>query len=391
MGTEEIRKIAPRNGSTRSAATQRGARSEDVPYTINFPAFRRAVLRWSQLNGRELPWRGIGDPYRVWISEVMLQQTTVAAVIPYYERFLAKFPDVQALAAAEETDVLRLWEGLGYYSRARNLHKGAKEIASQRGGKFPHDTVELQSLPGIGRYTAGAIASFAFDERAPIVEANTLRLYARLLGYDGDPRSAAGQQLLWKFAEEILPKENSGAFNQALMDLGATVCTPSEPRCPDCPLQKFCRALRENRVAEIPRPANRPVLTDVAAYAVAIRRDGEYLLRRCPPGERWSGLWDFPRFESEETFSSVAALERHLVECVRELTGLRIGLGHQFSEIKHGVTRFRITLGCFLAEYASGVLRPDQEWAWVTPEKFPGYPLSTTGRKMANQLRKPLF
>lgn len=355
------------------------------------PALRRALVQWSIAHHRQLPWRNIGDPYRVWISEVMLQQTTVAAVIPYYERFLAKFPDVQSLAAAQETDVLRLWEGLGYYSRARNLHKGAKELVAERGGEFPREVSELQSLPGIGRYTAGAIASFAFDERAPIVEANTLRLYCRLLGFDGDPRSSAGQEVLWSFAEAILPKQHPGGFNQALMDLGATVCTPAEPKCRECPLKRYCRAFKDNRVGEIPRSAKRQAITDVKAYAVAIHRQGEYLLRRCPPKERWAGLWDFPRFESEEEFSSTAALERRLAEWVRELTGLQISVGDQVSEFRHGVTRFRITLGCFTAQFASGRLRTGSEWAWATPEKMSSYPLSVTGRKFADRLRNGLF
>lgn len=354
-------------------------------------SLRRALIQWSMHHQRDLPWRGIGDPYRVWISEVMLQQTTVAAVIPYYTRFLRRFPDVQALAAAEETDVLRLWEGLGYYSRARNLHKGAQEVVSRLRGVFPRDISELQKLPGIGRYTAGAIASFAFDEAAPIVEANTLRLYCRLMGYAGDPRNAGGQTLLWNFAESILPRSHPGRFNQALMDLGATVCVPAQPDCPACPLVRWCRAHRENRVAEIPQPAKRPSLTDVTAYAVAIRRKKEYLLRRCLPGERWAGLWDFPRFDTEQQSPSQAALERQLTNWIIDLTGLQIELGPQVAQFRHGVTRYRITLNCYLAEHRSGRLPSTGEWAWVLPSGFPEYPLSVTGRKYARQLQEGLL
>jgi A/G-specific adenine glycosylase len=167
-------------------------------------AFLHALLDWYRNHGRDLPWRMERDPYRVWLREIMLQQTTVAAVIPYLERFLVRFPTVESLAATEEADVLRLWEGLGYYSRARNLHRAAQRIVSDHGGEFPHEVAALQTLPGIGRYTAGAIASFAFGQPAAIVEANTLRLYSRLLGYDGDPRSSAGQQTLWAFAESLI-------------------------------------------------------------------------------------------------------------------------------------------------------------------------------------------
>ncbi len=357
----------------------------------HFAPFRRALLEWYRRQGRELPWRGLGDPYRVWISEVMLQQTTVTAVIPYYERFLRAFPNVQSLAAAEEADVLKLWEGLGYYSRARNLHRGAKEIVAQRQGVFPRNPDQLQQLPGIGRYTAGAIASFAFQQRAPIVEANTLRLYCRLLGYDGDPRSAAGQQTLWAFAEAVLPKDRPGEFNQALMDLGATVCTPSQPDCAACPVQRWCRAFRENRTAEIPQAARKPVVTELAAYAVAIKRQSKYLLRRCAPKERWEGLWDFPRYEFEQPFPAPRDLERVIVDAVNDQTGLKIQLGPAVAQLRHSVTRFRITLQCFTAESQAGRLTPSGEWAWVPPGEFSDLPLSVTGRKLAQRLQDSLF
>jgi A/G-specific adenine glycosylase len=349
-------------------------------------ALRRAILRWNAQHGRDLPWRGVGDPYRVWISEVMLQQTTVAAVIPYYERFLRRFPDVRALAAADEADVLRFWEGLGYYSRARNLHKGAREIVQNLAGEFPSSAAELQRLPGIGRYTAGAIASFAFNERTPIVEANTLRLYCRLLGFAGDPKSSAGQDLLWTFAATFVPPKAPGRFNQALMDLGATICTPSEPKCPSCPVQRWCRAFRDNRVAEIPRATRRPAVTEVTAYAVAVHRNGEYLLRRYRPGERWGGLWDFLRFEEDDGKPIGRNVERRLAELVRDESGLTVRLGPKLAQFRHTVTRFRITLHCFTADTSDGCLRCGEEWAWARPERHADYPLSVTGRKLANCL-----
>ncbi|RPI90021.1 MAG: A/G-specific adenine glycosylase, partial [Planctomycetaceae bacterium] len=185
----------------------------------------------------------------------MLQQTTVVAVVPYFQRFLARFPTVADLATADQHDVLQLWEGLGYYSRARNLHRAAQALVERHAGVFPRDAEQLQSLPGIGRYTAGAIASFAFDLPAPIVEANTLRLYCRLLGYEDDPRSATGQRLLWSFAEQVLPPKNPGEINQALMELGATVCTPVAPGCEECPLAELCVARARGLQVKIPRPA----------------------------------------------------------------------------------------------------------------------------------------
>jgi A/G-specific adenine glycosylase len=190
---------------------------------------RRKLKTWYAGSARDLPWRATQDAYRIWISEIMLQQTTVAAVVPYYERFFEAFPTLETLANAEERQVLKLWEGLGYYSRARNLWKAARQLWEHSEGQFPSTVSELQELPGIGRYTAGAIVSFAFNRKAPILEANTVRLYSRLIGYESDPRSAEGQRILWRFAEQILPQCDPGRTNQALMELGARICAPSEP------------------------------------------------------------------------------------------------------------------------------------------------------------------
>ncbi len=361
--------------------------------------FRAALTRWYARHARELPWRQTHDPYRVWISEIMLQQTTVAAVIPYYERFLAKFPTVERLAAAAGQDVLKLWEGLGYYSRARNLHAAARLIVSEHEGDFPTEVEGLQSLPGIGRYTAGAIASFAFDRRAPIVEANTLRLYARLLGYRGDPRSAAGQALLWEFAERVLPTRSPGQFNQALMELGATICTPADPACASCPVRMCCRALAMGAQAEIPQPKARPDVTHVVEACVAVQKGGRFLLRRRRDDERWAGLWDFPRVDlnghsaalSPDVFTgaTTAEVRRHLQDAVRALTGIDSELGGLVTEIRHSVTRFRIRLLCFDAEHRGGRLsgRADA-LRWVPPGEFEHVPLSVSGRRLARLLAR---
>lgn len=354
----------------------------------HFRRFRQSLIRWYGKHARSLPWRETRDPYAIWISEVMLQQTTVVAVLPYYRRFLDRFPDVAALAAAAEPDVLKLWEGLGYYSRARNLHRAAQAVMTLYNGQFPQTVAELQELPGIGRYTAGAIASFAFDKRAPIVEANTLRLYARLLGYDGDPRSTAGQQILWNFAEEILPTTQPGRFNQALMELGAEVCTPREPQCPDCPAREMCLAFVEQSQSRIPALARRAVIENVTEAAVAIRHERGYLLRRRPDGERWAGLWDFVRFALPETHAN--DLQR-IGDEVGRLTGLTVQLGPQLAELRHAVTRYRITLKCFVAEAVSGTLSVTDDWHWVPVQRFPEYPFSVTGRKFSKILAESLF
>ncbi len=358
--------------------------------------FRRNVRTWYSKHGRNLPWRQSHDPYLVWISEIMLQQTTVVAVVPYYERFLKRFPTVAELAAADEQEVLRYWEGLGYYSRARNIHKTARLIVNDNQGQFPDDEELLAKLPGIGRYTAGAIASFAFDRKAPIVEANTLRLYCRLLGYRGDPRSTAGQRLLWAFAELILTRQSPGRFNQSLMDLGATVCQPTEPACPECPVRNCCQAFANSEQTVIPMAAKKPKITQLTDVAIAIDKDGEFLLLKCRDGERWAGLWDFPRFTIDETVrkASLSRLtentKRRLETQLHDATGIKAIIVDRLTEIRHTVTRYRIRLVCLQAEFQSQSRNPSAEYAWIAPGKIEDYPLSTTGRQLAELLKAPV-
>lgn len=360
--------------------------------------FRRNVRAWYSKHGRDLPWRRAPDAYRVWISEIMLQQTTVVAVVPYFERFLDRFPTVQKLAAADEQEVLRYWEGLGYYSRARNIHKTARLIVQDNQGQFPEDAELLIKLPGIGRYTAGAIASFAFDRKSAIVEANTLRLHSRLLGYHGDPRSSTGQRLLWAFAETILTRHSPGRFNQALMDLGATVCRPTEPACHECPVRSCCRAFANGEQAEIPMAAKKPEITQLTDVAFAIDKDGEFLLFKRQDSERWAGLWDFPRFTIDDEcrideFDRTAhpsrlpqKVKRRLESQLREVTDINASIERRLMEIRHTVTRYRIRLVCLQAEFQSQSKNPSANFAWVSPNQFASYPLSTTGRKLAELL-----
>ena len=318
----------------------------------------------------------------------MLQQTTVAAVIPYFERFLAQFPTVMALAAADEQDVLCLWEGLGYYSRARNIHKTARIVAEELGGQFPKDVDALQELPGIGRYTAGAIASFAFDSRAPIVEANTLRLYCRLTNDAGDPRSTAGQKRLWQFASDILPRKNVGDFNQALMELGGTLCGPKNPSCDDCPVKTCCGAAQSGTQHSVPRPKVRPKITAVTEASIAVRHRGRILLRQYAEGERWAGLWDFVRFELSRSAakSSGIRLRSYLEQGVSDSAGISVEVGESITKMRHSVTRFRIRLLCYPATLVNGTPDAEQQFKWVLLRDLADYPLSVTGRKLANLL-----
>ena len=352
-----------------------------------FSSFRRNLLRWYAQHGRELPWRG-GDAYRVWVSEIMLQQTTVAAVKPYFERFLAAFPTVETLAAADEQEVLRLWEGLGYYSRARNLHRAAQSIVREHEGQVPDDVESLQALPGIGRYTAGAIASFAFDRREPIVEANTLRLYSRLLGYTGDPRSREGQAALWKFARDALPRSGAGRFNQALMDLGATVCTPVAPRCETCPVRGECAAFAAGLQDSIPRPKARRAVTELTQAAVVVMKGGRCLLRRRGAEEWWTGLWDFPRFDVSINRKGEPGdgLQSELQVRLRELTGISACIGGLLTELRHSVTRYRIRLLCYLAEHAGGRAFRHAGLQWAPVGRLEDMPLTMPARRVARRL-----
>ncbi len=348
-------------------------------------ALRRRLLAWYDANARDLPWRRrAGDPYAVWLSEIMLQQTQVATVKDYFERFIQAIPSIDALAKAPEQKVMRLWEGLGYYRRARQLHQAAKVIVAEHAGQFPRDPDAVRALPGIGRYTAGAILSIAFDDRQPILEANTLRLLSRLVGYAGDPRSGEGQRLLWATAEALLPRRGAGRLNQALMELGSGICTPRSPACATCPIAAHCRAFQQGRQQEIPPPKSKPAIEAVREAAVVVRRRGRILLLRWPTGRRWAGLWDFPRFPVHAEHPP--ALRQEIIDNVRALTGTTVAPGEKIATLTHGVTRFRITLECHQAEYAAASKNGSEplETQWVKLDELDDLPLSSTGRKLAN-------
>ena len=349
----------------------------------NLRGFRRSAKTWYARNQRNLPWRAARDPYRIWISEVMLQQTQVETVKGYYARFLDRFPTVQSLAAADETEVLRYWEGLGYYRRARQLHAAAQQIVVQHNGQFPTTLDEVRRLKGIGRYTAGAILSIAFDQRQPIVEANTVRLYARLTAMEIDPRSSAGQTQLWDFAERILPRRDVGLFNQAMMEIGSLVCVPKKPDCDACPLRRFCPTAAHGWQQRIPMGTKKTKYEAVEETAVAVIHNQSVLVRACGDDERWAGLWDFPRCALQSAPSDVVAE-------VRRQTGITADIGPPALVIKHAVTRFRITLTCHHATYVRGRLRPADTCRWASRSMLDELPLSVTGRKIAASIRSLL-
>ncbi len=314
----------------------------------------------------------------------MLQQTTVAAVIPYYERFLERFPNVESLAAASEEAVLGLWEGLGYYSRGRNLQRAARVVMQRFGGIIPADVEALRSLPGIGRYTAGAIASFAFDLPAPIVEANTQRVYARLAAVEEDLQSSAGQKRLWEIAADLVPATGAGAVNQSLIDLGATLCTPVEPRCPECPLMTVCRAFQAGRQATIPRPRPRNAATEVHEFLLAIRDDSRWLVRQRPRGERWEGMWDFPRLMADDRDSAQSS--RLSLDAVKGATGLATRVATSLAPFSHSVTRYRVHLTRVVLNWQGGAWNQSALHQWLTLQELQSFPMPIAARKTVQLL-----
>lgn len=298
------------------------------------PDFARKVVRWQRLHGRhDLPWQRSRDPYRVWLSEVMLQQTRVETVLPYFERFLARFPDVAALARAPLGEVLRLWSGLGYYARARNLHAAARRIARACAGRFPRTVEKLEELPGIGRSTAGAITALAFGGRAAILDGNVKRVLARSFGVEGKAEQ-------WILAEELLPARGIRSYTQGLMDLGATVCRRENPLCERCPVAHGCVARAEDRIHELPAPRKaKPIPVRNSSWLV-LRHEGRVLLERRPPTGLWGGLWTFPESNSDAAKSGGRLLGceiervRHGVHFDHVFTHFRLRVQPLFCEVR---------------------------------------------------------
>jgi A/G-specific adenine glycosylase len=359
----------------------------DLPSADCCRRLRRSLLRWFVRARRDLPWRRDRDPYRIWVSEIMLQQTQVSTVIPYFDRFLREFPTLADLAAADEQDVLRLWEGLGYYRRARDLHRAARQVVAEFDGKIPQDAEGLRTLPGIGRYTLGAILSQAFECRLPVLEANSQRVLCRLFGLTEDPRRGSTRRWLWEAAEALLPARHVGEFNQAMMELGALICTPAAPRCADCPLEKLCAARRLGIQDTIPRSAPPPDAVRIDEVAVVVRRSRRVLLVQRPVEGRWASLWEFPHapLVRRETHEEAAG------RLIQDLAGLQAEIGSELLIVRHGVNHHHITMVCFEARYQSGAFQSAfyRQGRWVKPEDLSAYPVSAPQRRLAQTLLQP--
>ena len=332
---------------------------------------RRRLLEWFDGAERDLPWRRTKDPYRIWLSESMLQQTRVEAVIPYYNRFLERFPTLRALAVADEQDVLREWAGLGYYARARHLKRAAEQMLREHGGTVPRDAAALRALPGIGRYTSGAIRSIAFNEPAAIVDANVKRVIARLVAEPTLPDAD-----IWTKAEELVPDETPGRFNQALMELGAILCTPRNPDCQACPLRQSCRAASHGDPERYPAPGRKKPPREIALTSGIVNRGPKLLLLRRPSNGILGGLWEVPTEEG----TSVQAL----VDTLRARTGLETQPGELLGEVRHGLTHRAFTLQLFTLNLLKSRLRPGLKQAarWCTRTTLADLPLSTLTNKV---------
>lgn len=348
-------------------------------------AVARALLDWYTVHRRDLPWRKSRDPYCVWVSEVMLQQTQVATVRGYYERWIRRFPNVQALARATEQDVLHAWQGLGYYSRARNLWRGARTVWDEHGGVVPRSIEALRSIPGIGPYSAGAIASIAYEERTPLVDGNVLRVLCRLFALRGDPTRAPLKNDLWRIAGDLVPVERPGDFNQALMELGATVCTPRTPSCRTCPLCRHCAALRQGSIAELPELPKRAAAVPVARVAAVVRRGDRVLAVRVKhDAPRWAGMWQFPNADigTGETVEDAAR------RAVRETVGLQVTPGGIVHRVRHSVTRYRITLNVVpcSAPHGAADTRACAELTWHHVSELDALAMPAAHRRIARWL-----
>lgn len=346
---------------------------------------RRSLLTWYRAQGRDLPWRHSRDPYAIWISEIMLQQTQVKTVIPYYERWLACFPTVEKLAAASQQDVLKAWQGLGYYARARNLHRAAQLIVAACGGQFPTQLEEALKLPGIGRTTAGGILSSAFNQPTAILDGNVKRVLARLVALDQPPAKAIAP--LWQLSEHLLDEENPRDFNQALMDLGATVCTPKRPACLICPWRSHCRAYNLDMQNELPLTESRsPLPHKKIGVAVIFNDDGLILIDRRRQEGLLGGLWEFPGGKMEPGETVEACIQRE----IKEEIGIEIKVGDRLITIDHAYTHFRVTLNVHCCRYLSGEPQPIEcdEVRWVTLSEIDQYPFPKANVQIIEALKQ---
>ena len=349
---------------------------------VSLSDFRRRLLSWFQENKRALPWRVRYSPYEIWISEIMLQQTQVKTALPYYLRWMDRFENIRSVAEASLDALLKYWEGLGYYSRVRNLHKTAKILVDKFDGTFPKDYSQVLDLPGIGPYTAGAIMSLAFNENYPMIDGNIQRVFARLFNISTPIKETANQRFMWEKAAQLLPAGETRNFNQGLMELGALLCTPKNPLCPKCPLQEFCESFRLDVVNRRPVPSERKKIKSIEVAAGVLVENGRIFIQRRPENGLMGRLWEFPGGKLEAGESPQTALKREFLE---EL-GLHVSCPDKITTIRHAYTNFRVTLHAFLCKLSkpsqNPLLHAASEARWVTRDQLDEFAFPAANRKL---------
>jgi len=347
---------------------------------------KTALLPWFAAHARDLPWRRNRTPYRVWAAEIMLQQTRVDTVIPYYQRWMKSFPSWRALARAPQSEVLKAWEGLGYYSRARNLHKAAQIICDEFKSRPPQTADELRRFPGIGPYTAAAIASLAFNADAAVVDGNVIRVLSRLFAYGGDPRASAGRTEMQRLADELLVKGRAGNFNEAMMELGALVCLPKGPKCSGCPVKGVCAAFAAGDPERFPVSAPKKKIPHlIVGAAVVSNRKGEVLIAQRRQNDMLGGLWEFPGGKQEPGESITECIVREL----REELGIQISVGEFLMTVQHTYSHFSMTMEVYRAKIFSGRPRPLHcaDYAWVRIPDLGNYAWSKADLQVIEKLQ----
>jgi A/G-specific adenine glycosylase len=342
---------------------------------------QKQLLQWYRENGRDLPWRKSKDPYAIWVSEIMLQQTQVATVIPYYKKFLKSFPTIHHLAKADLSKVLKVWEGLGYYSRARNLHRASRIVSDHYDGEIPGQLNELRALPGIGRYTAGAILSIAFNKEAPVLDGNVKRVISRLVAVSDNLAKGKTEARLWHLSESLIPKGHASSFNQGLMDLGAVLCTPKEPQCSRCPLCRLCKGNASGHPERFPTKTLRKKIPRIEAVSAVIQEDGKVLLQQRPTEGLLGGLWEFPNWPIEEKQRSRARLRLRLRNYIKKEIALNVEVKEPVGTFQQTYSHFRLTLHTYYCQS-----RDAKKGKWVPVGKLRLFPMSRIHRRIAEKL-----